>query len=221
MAGSDPLPLWQRAVTYAAVGGTQAPDLLRYPPKGFRPIERRVRIGHGAERWEHAWVETLSFGIQRRSGFRVRRVESPPIVLDNTYTPVAFDDDGQPVQPARTTSGEAVYSASGRELLRPGDTAVLLLGWRALSFRVPIRVVFVIDEPRRRGFAYGTLPGHPERGEEAFVVEYRDDDSVWLVIRAFSRPAGTFWWIVSPALRLMQAVFTARYERALTGPLSG
>ena len=208
-------------MTYAAVGGTQAPDLLRCPPKGFRPIERRVRIGHGAERWEHAWVETLSFGVQRRSGFRVRRVESPEMVLDNTYTPVAFDDDGQPIRPARSTSGEAVYSASGAELMRPGDTAVLLLGWRALSFRIPIRVVYVIDEPRRRGFAYGTLPGHPERGEEAFVVEYRDDDSVWLVIRAFSRPAATIWWIGYPALRLMQAIFTARYERALTGPLSG
>ena len=47
--------------------------------------------------------------------------------------------------------------------------------------KVPARVVYVIDEPLRKGFAYGTLPGHPETGEEAFIVEYRDDDSVWLI----------------------------------------
>ena len=55
----------------------------------------------------------------------------------------------------------------------------------------------------------------------SFIVEHRDDGSVWLVIRAFSRPAGTVWWVGYPALRLMQAVFTSRYERSLTGPLGG
>ena len=35
----------------------------------------------------------------------------------------------------------------------------------------PTRVVYVVDEPDRRGFAYGTLPGHPESGEELFLVE--------------------------------------------------
>lgn len=213
------VPLWRQAVTYAAVGATQDADLLRYPPAGFRALERRVRLGHGEERWRHAWTETLSLGIQRRSGLRVTRVEAPAEVLENTYSPVAFDDDGQPVQPAATTSGEQVYADSGAELVRPGDTVVLRLGWGALSLRIPVRVVYIVDEPQRRGFAYGTLPGHPESGEEAFVVEHRDDDSVWLTIRAISRPAHPALWIVYPVLRLAQAVFTARYERALTRPL--
>jgi len=213
------LPLWRQPVTYGAIGATQDDDFLRYPPKGYRPIERRVRVGHGPERWHHAWTETLSFGIQRRSGFRVKRVDAPPAVLENTYTPVTFDDDGQPVQPATTTSGEQVFADTGAELLRPGDTAVLLLGWGVLSLRIPVRVVYVIDEPTRRGFAYGTLPGHPESGEEAFVVEHRDDDSVWLTIRAFSRPAYRWLWLGYPVLRLFQAIFTSRYEHALTRPL--
>src|SRR6516164_10918085 len=34
----------------------------------------------------------------------------------------------------------------------------------------PCRVVYVVDEPDIRGFAYGTLPGHPESGEARFVV---------------------------------------------------
>ncbi len=32
------------------------------------------------------------------------------------------------------------------------------------------RIVVVVDEPNRYGFAYGTLSVHPERGEESFVV---------------------------------------------------
>jgi uncharacterized protein (UPF0548 family) len=36
--------------------------------------------------------------------------------------------------------------------------------------QAPCRVVYVIDEPDIRGFAYGTPPGHPESGEERFAV---------------------------------------------------
>jgi len=50
------------------------------------------------------------------------------------------------------------------------------------------RIAYVIDEPRRFGFAYGTLPGHAECGEERFVVEQLDDDTVHYDLRAFSRP---------------------------------
>lgn len=212
-------PLWERAVTYGTVGATQADDLLRFPPAGFRAIERRVRIGHGVERWEHAWAETLSWGIKRRSGFRVEPVDAPAAVLENSYTPVTFDATGAPVQPATLGQGERIYAPSGVELVRPGDTGVLRLGWGALSFREPVRVVLVIDEPARRGFAYGTLPGHPLRGEESFVVEHRADDAVCLTIRSVSRPANAGWWLLTPLLRLVQAWFLLRYEHALTGPI--
>jgi len=50
------------------------------------------------------------------------------------------------------------------------------------------RVVYVIDEPRRFGFAYGTLPNHVECGEERFLIEWLSDDSVWYDILAFSKP---------------------------------
>jgi uncharacterized protein (UPF0548 family) len=210
--------LWQVPVTYAAVGATQAEDLLQHPPKGFRPIERRVRIGYGPERWDYAWLQTLTWGIQRRAGFHVLELDSPTEVSDGTYVPVAFDTDGLPVSPSTSgVPGEVTFAPSGSALIRPGDTA--LLRWTLWPARIPARVVYVIDEPDRKGFAYGTLPGHPERGEEAFVVERRADDSVWLVIRAFSRPSNVFFWASYPALRIMQAIFTARYERALTGPI--
>ena len=216
MPSREGLPLWRVPVTYGAIGATRDAELLKHPPRGYRPIERRVRIGHGAERWAYAWVQVLSWGIQRAAGFHVETVDAPGHINELTYTPVTFDDDGNPVIPAVTGHGdETIYAPDGSPLLRPGDSA--LLKWWAWPLKIPVRVVYVIDEPQRRGFAYGTLPGHPEEGEEAFIVERRDDDSVWLIIRAFSRPSNRWYWVGYPALRLLQALFTHRYEHALTG----
>jgi len=209
--------LWKKAVTYAAIGATQATDLLRHPPVGYRPIERRARIGHGEARYEYASVAALSWGIQRNSGFRVTLVDAPPEIHESSYAPVSFDVNGEPIaRHAVTETDEVVYGTDGTRLLAPGDTALLGVG---LGIKFAVRVIYVVDEPGRRGFAYGTLPGHPERGEESWIVEQRDDGSVWITVRAFSRPASRRWWAVYPALRVMQEYYTRRYLRALAGPL--
>lgn len=96
-----------------------------------------------------------------------------------------------------------------------GAVAVLLLGVGPLALRAPVRVVYLIDEPRRKGFAYGTLPGHPERGEEAFVVELAPDETVHCRITAFSRPATWLAKLSGPLAVLTQRWVTARYLRAL------
>lgn len=211
--------VWQQTVTYGAVGATQAPDLMTFPPTGFRPFEHRTRIGHGIARWEHAWQSTLSWGIQRNSGIQIRLKESPSEVVEGTYTPVVFDEAGEPQVPEPVNADEVVYGADGIPIVAPGDTAELVIPF--LFFRVvaPCRVIYVIDEPNRKGFAYGTLPGHPESGEEAFIVDHTEDGSVWLTIRAFSRPAAWQWWAVYPVLRLAQQNFTRRYLRSLSAPL--
>jgi uncharacterized protein (UPF0548 family) len=84
-----------------------------------------------------------------------------------------------------------------------------------LSLRAPVRVVAVLDEPRRRGFAYGTLPGHPESGEESFIVSMGDDDVVTFIVRAFSRPGGRLTRVAGPAGRIVQQRITDRYVRSL------
>lgn len=89
---------------------------------------------------------------------------------------------------------------------RPGLRTVLGLG----PLRVPVEVVAVLDEQDRGGFAYGTLPGHPECGEELFSVERRSDGT-WLVIRAFSRPGRWFTRLAGPVGRIAQRVMTRRY----------
>lgn len=69
------------------------------------------------------------------------------------------------------------------------------------------RIVYVIDEPRRFGFAYGTLPGHVEAGEERFLVEHLPDDSVWYDLRAFSRPRAVLVQAGKPLARVLQRRF--------------
>ena len=69
------------------------------------------------------------------------------------------------------------------------------------------RVVYVFNEARRFGFAYGTLPGHVERGEEHFVVEWLPDNSVWYDILAFSLPQHPLVKLTFPVARLLQKRF--------------
>jgi uncharacterized protein (UPF0548 family) len=211
--------LWQRAVSYASVGATQAVDLLRYPPPGYRPIERRSRIGHGDARFEWASIAVMTWKVQRNSGFRVEVARSPAAVTDMTYVPVAFDDTGEPVQAASVgDASEETFGPDGSALIVPGDTANLGIPFGPFVVKAPVRVVYVVDEPKRRGFAYGTLPGHPENGEEGWFVDQKEDGSVWMTVRAFSRPANAAWWMVYPVLRVVQEFYTRRYLRALAGP---
>ena len=89
------------------------------------------------------------------------------------------------------------------------------LGAGPVKLGAPCRVVYIIDGERERGFAYGTLPGHPESGEERFSIVWREDDTVEVRIRAFSRPAT--WWsrLGGPVARRVQLGITQRYLRAL------
>lgn len=69
------------------------------------------------------------------------------------------------------------------------------------------RVVYVVDEARRFGFAYGTLGDHVERGEERFLIEWLPDDSVWYDILAFSRPQHPLVRLSYPLTRQLQKRF--------------
>lgn len=83
-------------------------------------------------------------------------------------------------------------------------------------FYAPCRVVYVIDDLNRRGFAYGSLPGHAVRGEEMFAVRFDPaSEKVYSEVAAFSRPAE--WWsrAGAPILVFMQARVTKRYLQAV------
>ncbi|WP_025155853.1 DUF1990 family protein [Leifsonia aquatica] len=199
-------------VTYGAVGGTQAPDLLYYPPKGYRPLQKRMRLGSGDERFDTAASALMTWGVQRGSGILVTEVTEGTGVQ---YEGIEYDADGTPVGMRAQRPEEDVFADDGSPFIRNGMTAVLKVPFGPFKVSAPIRVVYVIDEPDRKGFAYGTLRGHPESGEEAFLVERHEDGTVWFVLRAFSRPSTAFYRLGAPVLRLVQNGFTARYLRAL------
>ncbi len=69
------------------------------------------------------------------------------------------------------------------------------------------RIVYVIDEPSKKGFAYGTLQSHVEKGEEIFFVEMDADGSVWYRVQAFSQPNFILTKIFKPIARIYQRKF--------------
>lgn len=73
------------------------------------------------------------------------------------------------------------------------------------------RVVYLVESTNRAerfGFAYGTLPGHGERGEERFFVERdRESGSVHYDVLAFSRPNHPLAWLGYPFARALQRRF--------------
>jgi len=70
-----------------------------------------------------------------------------------------------------------------------GATVAVLISHYGFWSLNAARIVYVIDDPQRYGFAYGTLRQHGEIGEERFTVELSGaDQSVWYDLYSFSRP---------------------------------
>ena len=123
-----------------------------------------------------------------------------------------FEDAAAKVMRWGMLRGAGVRVDATSEVAAVGSEVLVGIG----PVRAPCRVVYVIDEPDRRGFAYGTLPGHAESGEELFAVRYDPaTDEVHAEVAAFSRHAT--WWsrLGSPVTSLMQRVITSRYLTAL------
>jgi len=102
----------------------------------------------------------------------------------------------------------------GQEI-RTGATVVVTLGTPIVALAAPCRIVSVIYGQTRWGFAYGTLPGHPEQGEEAFVISMSPDLTVRFEIEAFSRPGDPLVRLSGPIGRGIQKGGTGGYLRAL------
>ncbi|WP_405372823.1 MULTISPECIES: DUF1990 family protein [unclassified Microbacterium] len=199
-------------VDYAAVGATQAADLMGYPPKGSLPAEASWRIGSGEERFAGSSEQLLAWGAQRGAGLTVSDVRpaSGPM-----YSGVGFDAEGSPVQASRLDEDQR-FDADGTPYASPGAT-VRLRG-RAAGMRADaeLRVIYVIDEPRRVGFALGTVEGSVVSGEESFVLEWREDDEVWFTVRAFDRPTGVLYRVFRPLVKRRRRELFQGYLRAIS-----
>ncbi|MFJ6748725.1 MULTISPECIES: DUF1990 family protein [unclassified Streptomyces] len=96
-----------------------------------------------------------------------------------------------------------------------GVAVEVALGVGPLRLLAPCRVVWTVDEEDRIGFGYGTRDGHPEVGEETFVVELRPDDSVWFTVTAFSRPGRLYTRLAGPLVPILQRRYTKHCGRTL------
>jgi uncharacterized protein (UPF0548 family) len=83
------------------------------------------------------------------------------------------------------------------------------------------RIVYTIDGSRTFGFAYGTLPGHAEMGEERFVVEWLDDDTVWYDVLAYSRPRHILARLGYPLARYFQKKFGRASKASMASFVAG
>lgn len=132
-------------------------------------------------------------------------------------TAARFEDAAEEVLDwaVQRRSGIAVLSVSGDDAPRAsegleGAVVVPVLG---RTVRAPFRVTRVLQSPDLVGFAYGTLPGHPEVGEEAFLVRRVGPETVF-ELRALSHPAFPYS-LAAPVGLLLQQRFSERYLRAL------
>ncbi|MEQ4206275.1 DUF1990 domain-containing protein [Actinopolymorpha sp. B9G3] len=111
--------------------------------------------------------------------------------------------DGLPIGP----SPDATVVAGARYWL------IAHLG--PLRIHEPVQVIAVVDEPHRKGFAYGTLTGHPVSGEEAFLVDRGPDGSTWLTVRSLTQPSIGTSRATYPLLPVAQYLYSRRYLRSL------
>ncbi|MDN3494417.1 DUF1990 family protein [Planococcus sp. APC 4015] len=199
-------------VDYAAVGATQAPDLMGYPPERSIPAEQSWRIGSGETRFQTAGEALLSWAAQRGTGLTLKDVRpaSGPM-----YSGVSFDAEGHPVAPSRTEADQR-FDADGTPYVAGGTTAHLEGRVAGLNASAELRVIFAVEEPRRVGFALGTVGHSVVSGEESFMLDWHENDEVWFTVRAFDAPAALLYRLVPALTRRRRRELFTRYLRAIS-----
>jgi uncharacterized protein (UPF0548 family) len=124
---------------------------------------------------------------------------------------------GQAVEALRSWD---VHKHAGLEVISEKPSvetgATILLGLRLMPFYLTFacRILYEIEGDDRRGFAYGTLPLHVERGEQSFVVRI-DQGSVRFVVSSLSQPAHITARLAAPLSRALQSKARADYVMAM------
>ena len=179
------------------------------------------------------------FSIPNQS--RIQSFIEQQRLLPHSYPEVGYTKNEEPVpgynndlNSVELGKGEAVWAAAKDAIrewrmfpapwafISPADAPIQAGVVVAMTAKVvetwwinSCRIVYTMDEPKRFGFAYGTLPGHVECGEEIFMVERSDDDTIRYVIKAFSRPRHLLARIAYPVARAYQRKFVRDSKAAM------
>src|ERR1700677_368915 len=159
---------------------------------------------------------------QARLGFSYSAVgataSTPPAGFNLDHTRIKVGEGEKAFDTAKAALEHWQHFRLGWVEACPGDTPIKegqVVAMLARSFGIwwlnACRIISVINEDgpvKRFGFAYGTLPGHVESGEERFLVEWdRADNCVWYDILAFSRPRHFLARLGYPWVRRVQKRF--------------
>lgn len=109
-------------------------------------------------------------------------------------------------------------SGSPREA---GTVVVLTAGLPRFGYDIPCRVVWSQTTGPEQGFGYGSLPGHPESGEECFLVSTADDGTIVFRTRVFSRLDSPLARLGGPVSRAVQRAAVSRYVTAVRRAAQG
>lgn len=133
----------------------------------------------------------------------------------------AFETAGAAVTTFRMhrSSGARVRSRADRA--EAGAFVEVSAGIGPVRFTAPCEVIWTAYEKDRTGFAYGTRTGHPERGEESFLVDLHADGSVWFTVTAFSRPAAWYTRLAGPLVPVLQHAYARHLGRTLRRLVAG
>ena len=101
-----------------------------------------------------------------------------------------------------------------RPIIEVGQTLALAIPVGPVSITATCRIVEVVDEADRYGFAYSTLPHHAVDGEESFMVQRGADGSVEVAVTAVWRSANVAHRVFPLVTRFLQ-------HRAITAYLGG
>lgn len=201
-----------RAVSYGSVGATQAADVLVFPPSGFRSTQDEFRLGSGQERFEAASAALMTWGVPKGSHLEIMSINESH---SEGYNGLLFNEFGAPIPPTAEALDQ-LFAPDGTPYLSAGTTIELAQLWAPYVLTTSHRVIYVVREDRRIGYALGTLDYVPVIGEEFFSVEWRDDDSVWSVVRTVTAVAeGRKYFYLTPLIRLRQWLQRRQYVRSL------
>ena len=182
-----------------------------------RPGERRIReVLASQEGVGFSYPEVGATRIEAPAGYQVH-----PERFALGSGPAAFERARHALREWRMFEMGWLELCWPDALIARGSTVAVLARHMGLWSLHAARIVYVIDEPRKYGFAYGTLAKHAEAGEEWFGVEQREDDSVWYEVLAFSREKHVLAKIGYPFTRSLQRKFRRDSGRAMQRAVAG
>lgn len=148
------------------------------------------------------------------AGVAHTRNEAPEPGFDNDYNtqvlgqgPAVWDAAREAIRQWKMFPGEWAYVVSSPLPLAPNAVVAMAARVLGIWWLNTCRIVYVLDTETQFGFAYGTLPGHVECGEELFMVEKSASGEVQYVLKAFSKPRHWMARMAYPVARAHQKKF--------------